>query len=50
MLEKKQTKNELRSWPDWRTVKCGTPIEHIENDVQKEADRQWKEAKEYFGR
>ena len=24
----KQTENESRSWPDWRTVEAGEPIEH----------------------
>ncbi len=27
-LAAKQTKNEARKWPDWRTVPEGTPIEH----------------------
>ena len=27
-LEAKQTKNEGRVWPDWRTVKPGIAIEH----------------------
>lgn len=25
----KQTKNELRNWPDWRTADAGKAIEHI---------------------
>ena len=29
-LVRKQTKNEARTWPDWRDVPIGTPIEHIE--------------------
>lgn len=28
-LEYKQTKNERREWPDWRTAKSGKAIEHI---------------------
>lgn len=28
-IEAKQTKNEARSWPDWRTVPAGTAIEHV---------------------
>lgn len=27
-LEAKQTKNELRDWPDWRTVPADKAIEH----------------------
>ncbi|NQZ74705.1 MAG: DUF550 domain-containing protein [Ekhidna sp.] len=28
-LTQKQTKNELRDWPDWRTAPEGEPIEHV---------------------
>lgn len=28
-IEAKQTKNEGRKWPDWRTAKHGEAIEHI---------------------
>ena len=28
-LDAKQTKNENRKWPDWRTVKLGEAITHI---------------------
>lgn len=28
LIEKQKT-NELRQWPDWRTVSTGRPIEHI---------------------
>jgi len=28
-LEAKQSKNEARHWPDWRTVPDDTPIEHV---------------------
>lgn len=28
-LEAKQTKNELREWPDWRTAEQGKAIEHV---------------------
>lgn len=28
-IEKKQSKNELRDWPDWRTANPGKAIEHI---------------------
>ncbi len=29
MLEGKQTRNEAREWPDWRTAEPGKSIEHI---------------------
>lgn len=29
MIEEKQTKNEARSWPDWRTAEKNKAIEHI---------------------
>ena len=32
MLVTKQTKNEGRNWPDWRTVEPGKAIEHIRSD------------------
>lgn len=28
-IEAKQAKNELRNWPDWKTVEPGKAIEHI---------------------
>jgi len=28
-LTKKQTKNELRNWPDWRSAEPGKAIEHV---------------------
>lgn len=28
-IEKKQTKNESRRWPDWRTAEPGKAIEHV---------------------
>lgn len=28
-IEAKQTKNELRKWPDWRTSDPGKAIEHV---------------------
>jgi hypothetical protein len=31
-LASKQTTNEARNWPDWRTAAPGVPIEHIRND------------------
>ena len=31
-LEAKQTKNEGRSWPDWRTADPGKAIEHVRNE------------------
>lgn len=31
-LEAKQTKNEARAWPDWRTAEADKPIEHIRED------------------
>jgi hypothetical protein len=35
MILKKQAKNELRDWPDWRTMSSDAPIEHDrENGVQ----------------
>jgi hypothetical protein len=30
----KQQENELRDWPDWRTVKDGEAIEHIRKDQE----------------
>lgn len=30
-LVAKQTKNESRNWPDWRTAQAGKAIEHLEN-------------------
>ena len=32
MLEKKQTKNEGRNWPDWRTAEAGKAIEHVRGE------------------
>ena len=31
-LGDKQTKNENRTWPDWREAEEGEPIEHVEED------------------
>jgi len=31
-LDDKQTINENRKWPDWRTVKEGQPIEHVKDN------------------
>lgn len=31
MLEAKQTKNEGRTWPDWRTADPDKAIEHVKN-------------------
>lgn len=31
-LEAKQTKNEGRTWPDWRTVPEGQAIEHVRTE------------------
>lgn len=28
-IEAKQTKNEGRTWPDWRTAEPGKAIEHV---------------------
>jgi hypothetical protein len=36
MLRKKQVKNELRLWPDWRKAKLGEPIEHIRQAKESE--------------
>lgn len=33
-LVAKQTKNEGRNWPDWRTVEPGKAIEHIKSDEE----------------
>lgn len=33
MLENKLTKNEKRSWPDWRTAPADKAIEHIKDEV-----------------
>lgn len=32
MLDQKQTKNEGRRWPDWRTATPGKAIEHIRDE------------------
>lgn len=32
-LEAKQTKNEGRQWPDWRTAQPGKAIEHVRDEV-----------------
>ena len=32
-LEAKQTKNEGRRWPDWRTVRPNQAIEHIRAEI-----------------
>jgi hypothetical protein len=37
MLNYKYEKNFGRTWPDWRTVPEGEPIEHIETDEDAEA-------------
>lgn len=29
MIEGKQSRNEARTWPDWRTVRAGKAIEHV---------------------
>jgi Protein of unknown function (DUF550). len=31
-LQKKQDKNETRTWPDWRNVSQDTPIEHVRSE------------------
>jgi hypothetical protein len=31
-LKAKQTKNENREWPDWRTAAPGKAIEHIRSE------------------
>ena len=33
MLRYKQTKNESRKWPDWRTAVPGKAIQHIKTEV-----------------
>lgn len=32
MIEAKQSKNEDRKWPDWRTAEPGKAIEHVRDD------------------
>ena len=32
MIEFKQTKNESRKWPDWKTLSETDPIEHVKED------------------
>lgn len=32
MIEAKQTKNEARNWPDWRTAPLGKAIQHVRGD------------------
>lgn len=44
--EAKQTKNELRKWPDWRTAEPGKAIEHIKEEsfgIQQRSERLSKE-------
>lgn len=36
MLEAKQKKNELRTWPDWKTAKSGEVIEHLKEETSKD--------------
>ena len=35
LIKYKQTLNEARDWPDWRTADCGKAIEHIRNESDK---------------
>jgi hypothetical protein len=32
MIEDKQTENERRKWPDWRTAEPGKAIEHVRDE------------------
>lgn len=32
-IETKQTKNEGRTWPDWRTAESGKAIEHVRGET-----------------
>lgn len=34
MIEGKQTRNEARDWPDWRTAEHGKAIEHVRQGSQ----------------
>lgn len=48
-IEAKQTKNEGRQWPDWRTAEPGKAIEHVREELFKRADGaqlSWNEAQE----
>lgn len=36
-LDAKQTKNENREWPDWRTAPKGKAINHVRTDAEKAA-------------
>jgi hypothetical protein len=36
-IDAKQTKNEARTWPDWRTVDPNKAIEHVRNTVEAES-------------
>lgn len=31
-IKEKQTVNEQRAWPDWRTAEPGKPIEHVRSE------------------
>ena len=39
----KQTKNEGRKWPDWRTADPGKAIEHDRSDEQPRDTRTWRD-------
>lgn len=38
-LAAKQAKNELRTWPDWRTMQEGAPIEHDRSGDRRTCNR-----------
>jgi len=37
MIREKQSRNEARSWPDWRTAQTDKAIEHVRTDEIEEA-------------
>jgi len=39
LLAYKQSKNERRKWPDWRTVEPGKAIEHIRTEVRRDDEK-----------
>lgn len=43
MIEGKQSRNEARRWPDWRTADTGKAIEHDRSGEQPRDTRTWRD-------
>lgn len=43
MIEAKQSRNEARRWPDWRTADTGKAIEHDRSGEQPRDTRTWRD-------